>query len=203
MANEIEVSKPEDHETDIELQAIQSVVKALERLDQLARERVISYVFARLGLSEASIRGRAQSQDTPNDQVVDTVTSASAATRAISTNVTDIRTLKQQKKPRNSVEMAALVAYYLLHLTDESERQDSIGTGEIEKYFVQADFPIPVKPGNTLAHAKNAGYLEVADRGRYRLNAVGHNLVVHSLPVDQGNSSRSPKKRRNPSKRRR
>lgn len=34
----------------------------------------------------------------------------------------------------------------------------------------------------SLQNAKNAGYLNVLDRGNYKLNAVGYNLVAHKLP---------------------
>jgi hypothetical protein len=34
----------------------------------------------------------------------------------------------------------------------------------------------------TLAHAKSRGYLDAADRGQYRINSVGENLVAMALP---------------------
>ena len=36
----------------------------------------------------------------------------------------------------------------------------------------------------TLVNTKNAGYLESRGDGRYSLNAVGHNLIVHKLPME-------------------
>jgi hypothetical protein len=41
-------------------------------------------------------------------------------------------------------------------------------------------------------HTRNAGYLDSGSaRGLYKLNAVGYNLIVHSLPASAG----SPKPR--------
>ena len=34
----------------------------------------------------------------------------------------------------------------------------------------------------TLPNAKSAGYFDAVGNGEYKLNAVGHNLVVHSMP---------------------
>jgi hypothetical protein len=33
-----------------------------------------------------------------------------------------------------------------------------------------------------LVDARGAGYFDSAGRGKYKLNPVGHNLVVHKLP---------------------
>jgi hypothetical protein len=38
----------------------------------------------------------------------------------------------------------------------------------------------------TLPNAKAAGYFDAAGEGEYKLNAVGHNLVVHSMPRGAG-----------------
>jgi hypothetical protein len=44
----------------------------------------------------------------------------------------------------------------------------------------------------TLVHTKNAGYIDPAGRGLYRINPVGHNLIAHALPR-QGESD-APRK---------
>jgi hypothetical protein len=80
--------------------------------------------------------------------------------------------------------MVAVVAYYLAHLAPPGERSDTIGPDDIKKYFLQAIFPLPkAPPGMTLVNTKNAGYLDARGNGRYSLNAVGHNLVAHKLPL--------------------
>ena len=43
-------------------------------------------------------------------------------------------------------------------------------------------YKLPSRPEFTLGNARNAGYLDSVGRGRYRLNPVGYNLAVHSLP---------------------
>jgi hypothetical protein len=81
--------------------------------------------------------------------------------------------------------MAALVAYYLSELTSKDERKDEITSADLEKYFKQAAFRLPRSLRMTLPNAAAAGYFDSAGAGRYRLNPVGYNLVVHGLPRSQ------------------
>ena len=101
----------------------------------------------------------------------------------------DIRTLKEQKQPRSANEMAALVAYYVSELLPADERREAIATADIEKYFKQANFPLPGRVAMTLANAASAGYFDsVEPRGQWRLNPVGYNLVAHAMPSGLGDA---------------
>jgi hypothetical protein len=57
----------------------------------------------------------------------------------------------------------------------------------------------------TLTNAKNAGYLDAAGKGKFRLSSVGENLVAITLPGDvgqgQGKSNIAKKKPMNKSSR--
>ena len=66
-------------------------------------------------------------------------------------------------------------------MAPKTERKDRITTKDIETYFKIAEFPL-TKTQFTLPNAKAAGYLDAVGNGEYKLNAVGHNLVVHSMP---------------------
>ena len=77
--------------------------------------------------------------------------------------------------------MACLVAHYLQELAAKGERKDTVGTADLAKYFKAAKFKLPVIK-YTLGNAKNAGYFDSVGGGEYKLNAVGYNLVVHTLP---------------------
>ena len=78
--------------------------------------------------------------------------------------------------------MAALVAYYLSELAPEGEQKDEINSSDLEKYFKQAGFKLPRSIYQTLPNAAAAGYFDGTGGGKYRLNPVGYNLVVHGLP---------------------
>ena len=78
--------------------------------------------------------------------------------------------------------MACLVAYYLDSLAPVGERKAAITSVDVEKYFKQGGFRLPKRINQVLVDAKSAGYFDSAARGSYKLNPVGHNLVVHTLP---------------------
>jgi hypothetical protein len=160
---------------DPELKAIEQVMQALGSLNQDARERVVNYVFQRLGLAAPATPAQVQ-QETLAVPIVPTPPAPVAHG-----GVHDIRSFRASKNPKSDNEMAALVAYYLKHLAPAEERNDAISTADIEKYFVQANYPLPKQPRNTLTNAKNAGYFDSAERGFFKLNPVGHNLVAHGL----------------------
>jgi hypothetical protein len=94
--------------------------------------------------------------------------------------------------------MSALVAYYLSDLAPPQNRKRTINTKDLETYFKIADFPLP-DFRFTLNNAKAAGYFDAVGEGEYKLNAVGHNLVVHSLPRVNGRTT-TKKKRHVPKK---
>jgi hypothetical protein len=117
---------------------------------------------------------------------------------------TDIRTLKQEKQPSSANEMAALVAFYLSEVAPGDERKTEVAEGDVIRYFKQAGFALPKFPRALLPNAKNAGYFDFVGKGRYRLNAVGYNLVAHNLPRGEGRRPMAPAKtsRREPASRR-
>lgn len=168
-----------DQNADPELKAIEQVMQALNSLEQAARERVVNYVFQRLGLAVPGSR-TPLTIESPTVPVMLTP-AATQSIPAADVSVRDIRSFKMAKNPKSDNEMAALVAYYLKYLAPSDERKDTIATSDIEKYFVQANYPLPNKPQYTLANAKNAGYFDSAERGFFKLNPVGNNLVAHGL----------------------
>jgi hypothetical protein len=92
--------------------------------------------------------------------------------------------------------MAALVAFYLAELAPEQDRKSEVDLDDMIKYFKQAGFPLPRKPQFLLTNSKNAGYLDSAGSGRYKLNPVGYNLVAHNLPRAAGATVTPARRRR-------
>jgi hypothetical protein len=163
---------------DKEIEAIKAVLHALEPLPGDVRASVLGYVLQRLqivlapstqtstsGVSAAIAGGTGGEAETSGEQ---------------QTLPVHIKVLKERKKPRSANEMAALVAYFLA-AAPKGERKDRITAKDIETYFKIAEFPL-TKTQFTLPNAKAAGYLDAVGNGEYKLNAVGHNLVVHSMP---------------------
>jgi len=157
--------------------AIDAVLNALEPLDTKARETVLATVKNYLGIAGA--KGVGGTSDPP-------LTQTESPRLLYDQNgpkvVKDIRSLKLEKDPATAVQMACLVAYYLAELAAPAERQDTVTAPILEKYFKQAGFKLPKHFKQLLIDGKNSGCFDHASAGAYKLNPVGHNLVVHSLP---------------------
>lgn len=181
-----------EEEQDKELSAIQNIIEALSPLDADARDRVVNYVFQRLNVTLPSFGVGSSMPASAVDPHHQKFSESPAPPKIV-----DIRSFKELKKPGSANEMVAVVAYYLAELAPIEEGKSEITTVEIEKHFKQANFPLPTAIGMTLTNAKNAGYLDPGtERGTYKLNPVGHNLVAHNLPsTGSGQSPVSPKKR--------
>jgi hypothetical protein len=174
---------PNQEEGDAELKAINTIVSALNSLYQDQRNRAIEYVLRRFGVpSQGLVEARTLSPSTATNAPV----LASLATRPEIRpqepgEVKDIRTLKETKNPKSASEMAALVAYYLSEIAPSGDRKDAINKTDIERQFKSAGFRLPADASFTLVNARNAGYLDSAGGGNYKLNPVGYNLVVHRM----------------------
>lgn len=170
------MSEPLDHE----IEAIKCILEALTPLSTKARASVLDYVVKRLDMTA------------PLGSVVESKTDGASGRKAQDFSQQQgevhIKNFKEQKKPRSANEMAALVAYYLANLAPESTSKTTINQKDVETYFKIAQFPLPQQIRMTLPNAKAAGYFDSTVEGEYKLNAVGHNLVVHSMPRGQAAS---------------
>jgi hypothetical protein len=161
-------------------EAIDQIVKALESLDEPVRATALTAACLHLKitlLSAAPVHTNHQPARTAGEQL------GAAGHTPLSPKVhTNIRTLKEEKKPKSAIEMACVVAYYLQELAPEGEKKASAVAADMEKYFKQAQFKLPQRINQLLPDTKAAGYVDSVGRGEYRLNAVGYNLVAHTLP---------------------
>jgi hypothetical protein len=178
-----------DPELDSELQAIVTLLNVLEPLSPEARSNVLAYVFRRLGLTFAGPHA-------PSGGRGITDIAAGLYPEGMGSpagGVIDIRSFKEEKQPKTASEMVAMVAYYLAYLAPPDERRDYVVADDIKKYFLQAVFPLPSAPPHmTLVNAKNSGYIDARERGQYRLNPVGYNLITNKLPATQVRAEKRP-----------
>ena len=159
---------------DQEIEAIKVVLAALAPLSEKARASVLDYVTRRLDLTA----GAAQA----TRSVVGSPPPAPIAAGGGAPSSVHIKDFKDQKRPRSANEMAAVIAYYLANVVSQDQRKQTINQKDVETYFKIASFPLPGQVRATLPNAKNAGYFDLVGDGEYKLNAVGHNLVAHSMP---------------------
>jgi len=176
-----------EKDIDQEVEAIRTISSALQPLDDLGKQRVIDYVVKRFGLLASQPIAPSISKSA-QDLLAETSLS----------KITHISQLKERKKPKTAIEMAALVAYYLSDLAPPNERKSTVTTKDMETYFKIATYRLPTALQQLLGNAKNAGYFDLVRTGEYKLNAVGYNLVVHNLPRGESDKpavvKRSPRK---------
>lgn len=162
---------------DKEIEAIGACLNALEPLDPKGRQAVLDYVAKRLKIATPD------SGELPADTPPDTPPPGDPSEkRDAAKDECHISELVEKKQPTSAIEMAVLVAYYLSHKVPKGERKQTISTDDLTTYFKIADFKLPKSPQYTLPNTKNAGYVDSAGGGEYKLNPVGYNLVVHSMP---------------------
>jgi hypothetical protein len=112
---------------------------------------------------------------------------------------TDIKSFVDAKQPKSDVQFAAAVAYYYRFEAPAETRKDAIDAQTLQEGARLAGRRRPPKPLMTLNNAKNLGYLDSPERGQFRINTVGENLVAMTLPGSGGDKprggSRSTRKR--------
>jgi len=156
-------------------QAIDEVIAALEGLDIQSRATAIKAACEHLKVEGVANTGKLA--DGGNGSGGGDVKNSTA-----SGGVVDIKTLKNEKQPGSAIEMACVVGYYLQNIAPTDEKKSAIKGEDIDKYFRQAGYPLPKAKGQLLIDAKSSGYFDSAGVGAYKLNAVGYNLIAHSLP---------------------
>jgi hypothetical protein len=159
-----------------ELQAVRTIVEVLDPLDEDSRSFVLDTVFRKLNITKPAPSTSQETgaysgkQKKPTEQPL---------------SVVHIKELKREKNPRSAVEMVTLAAYWQMYRAPNDNRSDTIDAKQAETCFRLASYKLPVNIHDTLHNAKKAGYLDSSSRGTYKLNAIGYNLIEHTLPRGQ------------------
>jgi hypothetical protein len=173
-----------------DLEAVRTLVAALEPFEKSDRERIIRWACEKLGLA-TSTPGVHSGEKLPPPK---TGEAPSAGTRVGSGK--DIKTFVGEKKPSNDNQFVATVAYYYRFEAPEGERKESITREELQDACRKAGRERFKSPSQTLINARNSGLLDNAGRGAYAINTVGENLVAMTLPERTADSSGAKSKRK-------
>jgi hypothetical protein len=119
--------------------------------------------------------------DSPSGPAISN-TSPSSAPGSQPGRAPDIKSFVDSKNPKSDNQFAAVVAYYYAFEAPVDQRLDSISADTLREASRLAQRKRLATPLVTLNHAKNRGYLDIAERGQYRINSVGENLVAMALP---------------------
>jgi hypothetical protein len=112
----------------------------------------------------------------------------------------NIKSFVDSKRPKSDVQFAAVVAYYYRFEAPVEARKDSIDAQALQEAARLAGRRRSPKPLATLNNAKNLGYLDSPERGQFRINSVGENLVAMTLPGGQTERSRDKARATKPRK---
>lgn len=164
--------------TSDDLDAVRTIVAALQTFDAKDQERIIRWAREKLGLLYSV---DATLPTAPSNFPVTSTT--------LSTNVhrdsasTDIKTFVDSKKPTSDVQFAATVAYYYRFEAPESERKEMINGADLREASRKVNRKRLSDPADTLHNAHKLGLLDKgSERGNYSINSVGENLVAMTLP---------------------
>lgn len=166
-----------------DLDAVRQISQILEPFKGDDRERIIRWVREKLGM--VAEREHAPPATTPPPPVPSETGQATPK---------DIRAFINEKVPKNDQNLAAVIAYFYHFLASEDERKDHIVAADITEACRKADWERPGAPAQSLINAYHSGLFDRAEKGSYRLNAVGENLVAMVLPEGEQTSKRAAKR---------
>jgi hypothetical protein len=178
---------------------IETILDGREKAEQ---ERIIRWVSENLGLGTGPGGVAIHPTSTPHTTPPILASSERHTQAAQATgHPKDIKVFVEEKKPKNDMQFAAVVAYYYHFEATAPNRLETITPGHVQEAARLAGRPRFKNPGVPLNNAVNAGYFDRRGRGEFRLNAVGENLVAMTLPgtaddTDEDDGPRRPRKKR-------
>lgn len=167
-----------------------AVAELLKDLDQDRKTRVLRWVAESMGISPVATlpttEPAAQDPGTP------------ASFLPPSRSATDIKSFVSLKEPKSDNQFAAVVAYYYRFEAPANQKSDAITAETLQEATRLSGRSRLGDPGKTLRNAKDQGYLDAAERGAYKINTVGENLVAMTLPGGQARTSPAKTARKKP-----
>ncbi len=186
------MSSPLDSSTKSPLDAAQNIVRELAGMTSDHRSLALKFAMETLGLQlPAALLPVAAPLIRAHQQIPQHA--AAGADHS-----TDIRSFTAMKAPKSDQQFTAVVAYFYQFESRPDDRKDSIDADTMKEAARLAGRPQVPRWGMTLTNAKNAGYLDAAGGGRFKLSSVGENLVAITLPGNgspSGNKSNSANKK--------
>ncbi len=154
--------------------AVREVVEAIKSFNGEDQKRIIRWACEKLNI-RIETDYRAPAMEVPKFDTDNMKQPSDIKKR-------DIKTFIESKNPKSDNHFAATVAYYYQFEAPETERRESINKNDLVNATRLANWDRIKRPDQTLVNCTKAGLLDNIDRGQYRLNSVGENLVAMILP---------------------
>ncbi len=163
-----------------DLEAVRTIADTLQAFATDDRERIIRWAREKLGMpvpSPEPLKGQGTyASGTP------TVPRPAEPPAHPPAGGADIKTFVSQKNPGSDTHFAATVAFYYQFMAPQSARKASISKDDLIDACRKVDRKRPASPAQVLVNAYHEGILDRAEKGQYKLNSVGENLVAMVLP---------------------
>lgn len=160
------------------LDAAQKIVAELEGMTPDHQLLAVRFAMETIGLQAPA------AAPPPTPQIHTPVPSMPSAISQGTDHSTDIRSFTTMKSPKSDRQFAAVVAYFYQFEARPEDRKDFIDADTMREAARLAGRAQVQRWNMTLTNAKNAGYLDTAGTGKYKLSSVGENLVAITLPGD-------------------
>lgn len=182
-----------------DLEAVRSIVDTLSKFDENDRNRILRWVCEKMGTTLAIQPSPGQVPPTASPSASIETPSALNPSPSFNSSSTDIRSFVDSKNPSSDMQFAAVVAYYYAFEAPEAERKLSIGSEDLQDACRKTGRRRLARPGQTLVNAAYNGLLDKAeDKGTYKINTVGENLVAVTLPDSGSKPKTASKAKRKP-----
>jgi len=164
-----------------EFDAVRAVVDLLKNFAADDQRQIIRWAMEKLGLSPlAGGNVIAPPVPKPGEQA------------PVGGSTRDIRSFLQQKGPSSDAQFAAAVAYFHIFEVPDAAKKQEITASDLQEAARLSGHDRFHKPIVTLHNAVKRGYLDKGrDRGSFRINTVGENLVAMAMPGG-GDKAASP-----------
>jgi hypothetical protein len=157
-----------------DLEAVRVLVNTLEKFEKPEQERIIRWAREKLGLELQQNNRQAIQQQFP---------AQSQQLNSFSGQVKDLKSFIATKIPRNDRQFATAVAYYYKFEAPIPDRKESIDSAILQDATRLANRERLKNPGQTLRNSNFNGLLDKAEeKGFYKINTVGENLIAMTLP---------------------
>jgi hypothetical protein len=177
-----------------DLDAVRKVVDALSTFDPDQQQRILRWAREKLGLSvELATPAPMVEQGQPSG-------GPSRNEETHRSKSSNIRTFIESKNPSSDNQFAAAVAYFYRFEAPEHERKDAINKDDLLDACRQVGRNRISRPDQTLVNAHGQGLLDREEKGLYRINTVGENLVAVALPSDGRTTVTRATKKKSPSR---
>ena len=187
-----------------DFEATRILVETLIPFEDTDKERIVRWACEKLGISvirQSQIQNSQTSTNLKQPPIEQQHVIPSSQNKG-GTPV-DIKTFVNSKNPASDMQFATTIAYYFAFEAPDDQRKISISSQDLQDSCRLLGRERLQNPGQTLRNTHHNGLLDKAEeKGAYKINTVGENLVAVTLPGDSSTSKsrKLPKRKKNTSK---